>query len=290
MRKIFFGVCLLFMLFLGISPSEAAPQRILIEPSFWGPYECYDLDKQSYRNLIVNKIMGAKKMNVTFVTYDQLESQVSRVTGKKMSELKRSDISSYDQLMNRYMTRYIDGILQVKVVYLPQKELNRLAPGQIPLKEGQKGIGKTIKTYDPETGKNSTLDPNKKEGTLLYRTVVRNEVSYDDLSGLHRVHTVIEEVAVERYQAIYESKELVEGVDVSLHFSYLNSPKTIWSYEENRMIGHLNQTPLIAVGDLLDKGMRKWREQVGGGSWTSKNPGEIFDGNDIAYRGVKKKK
>ena len=55
------------------------------------------------------------------------------------------------------------------------------------------------------------------------------------------------------------------------------------------MIGKLNQTPLIAVGDLLDKGMRKWKEQIGGGSLTSKNPGEIFDGNNIAYRGVKKK-
>lgn len=289
MRNYLLGMSLLLLLFCGMGSGEAKSQRVLVEPSFWGPYECYDLDKQSLRNLVVNKIMGAKKMNVSFVTYDQLERQVSKVTGQKMSEMKKKDPSGYEKLMNQYLPRYIDGLLHIDVVYLKQKDLNRLAPGQIPLKDSREGIGVTIKTYDPETGKNSTLDPTKKEGTILYRTVVRNEFSYDEVRGLYQVHTVIEEVPVERYQAIYESKEIVEGVDISLRFSYLNSPKEIWSYRENRMIGNLNQTPLIAVGDLFDKGMRKWKEGVGSGSLTSQDPGNTFDGNDIDYRGTKKK-
>jgi len=274
------------LLISGVSSAENAafkdyePKTILIDPYFIGHYESYDLDKKGMRNLIVNKIMGAKKMRVKFITFGELEDKISEFSKHDMKALKKERPDFYQELLERYTARYIDGVLKVDVFY-EERSLNRLASGQIPIPGHQRRPH-----HDRPLGNNTEATANhdnKSEGTQMYRNEIRQERVYDSVSGSYILKSTIVSVPTEQYLAIAESKEITKSVKVNLSLWREGESTKAWEYEEERSIENLHQTPLIAVGNLFDKGMREWRKAHGDGLETTPNPGETFTGDDIHY-------
>jgi|GEM_PF-3556167 hypothetical protein len=276
------------LLISGVSSAENTafkdyePKTILIDPHFIGHYESYDLDKKGMRNLIVNKIMGAKKMRVKFITFGELEDKISEFSKHDMKALKKEKPDFYQELLERYTARYIDGVLNITTVY-EENTLNRLAPGQIPIsgKNGrpQYNIPLANQPVDAEASESRV----QQEGTQMYRNEIRQERVYDSVSGSYILKSTIVSVPTEQYLAISESKEITKSVKVTLSLWREGESTKAWEYEEERSIENLHQTPLIAVGDLFDKGMREWRKAHGDGLETTPNPGETFTGDDIHY-------
>lgn len=278
------------IIFSSVAGAEESAKRILLEPSFTGAYESYDLDKKELRNLIANKIIRAKHMNDSFITYGELEEEISKFSQRDMKQVKRDNPSLYGELMDRYLPQYVDGILEVQITYEKKGTLERLAPGEIPISDSQGELSYTVRTIEDKTaspeGVPVDMDGKSPEGTLLYRNEVRQEQIYNPATEAYQVKTRIVQVPVERYQAAFESKEITKGVAISWLYRSLDGKKE-WQYHDQREIEKLGQTPSIAVGDLLDRATREWQKSFGKGKNRGVDPGDYFTGDDIDYLGVK---
>lgn len=292
MKKIqWITIVLSIFILSSLASAEESSKQILLEPSFTGAYESYDLDKKELRNLMVNKIIRAKHMNDSFITYGELEEKITHSSQVDMKQLKRDNPSRYGELMDRYLPQYVDGILEVHITYEKKDELERLAPGGVQIGNSPEELSYNVRTYDNKTasaeGEPAAIDEKKPEGTLLYRNEVRQEQVYNSATGAYQVKTRIVQIPVERYQAIFESKEITKGVSISWFYKSLDGKKE-WQYHDQREIEKLGQTPPIAVGDLLDRATREWQKSFGKGNDRGVDPGAHFTGDDIDYLGVKK--
>lgn len=279
------------MLFSSAAAAQETAERILLEPSFIGAHESYDLDKKELRNLLVNKIIRAKHMKDTFITYGELEAEIANFSQRDMKQIKKDNPTLYSELMDRYLPQYVDGILEVQISYENKDELERLGPGKIPIADSQGELSYDVRTYDHKAtlseGEPDAVNEKKAEGTLLYRNEVRQELVYNPATGAYQVKTQIVQIPVERYQAIFESKEITKAVSISWFYKSLDGNKE-WQYHDQREIEKLGQTPLITVGDLLDRATREWQKSFGKGIDRGVDPGTYFTGDDIDYLGVKK--
>lgn len=269
-----------------IQPKVLPVKHVLIDPAFIGSNESYQLDKKGLREAVVNRIMRLKKLTVVFYTYGEVEDQISAFTKHDMKALRKEDTKLYQELMNRYMPKYIDGILKVDIVYLTSAEINRMAPGEIPLGDPRGEL-----TYDVdkekiplETTGATPTKPKKDNGNILYRTEIRYDTQYDPVKNQYVLKQNIIQVPYERYQAIFASKEITKAVGVKLSLRPLNSQQEIWQYSESRVIEKMKQLPLEAVNDLFIRGMKHWKDEVGEGVNEAKlDPGLNFTPDDIHY-------
>ena len=270
-----------------VQPKPLTVKSVLIDPAFVGSYESYQLDKKGLREAIVHRIMRVKKLTVSFLTYNELEDKIGAFTKHDMKALRKDNPDFYQELMNRYMPKYVDGVLKIDMVYLTSGDIKRQAPGEIPLSDprGELSYDVDKEKIPLETTGGSGAKPNKGgDANMLYRTEIRYDNTYDKAKKQYVVKQKIVPVPYEKYQAIFASKEITKAVGVKLSIRSLDSQQELWQYSESRSIEKTKQLPLEVVNDLFIRGMGQWKRTFGEGvKEAGLDPGESFTSDDIHY-------